>query len=156
MGQPQHEETEITRNMNKLDRRLRAFVVAPHVQDDVYRRGLPHHLVERDPRVLTAFDVRSDVVERTDSGPRGPVDPDPDQLPLGVGHLLRALADEGQRALPWNQPAEVGGEQLAEGDADAAREVVGRVDGPITEIDHPLPGRDPLRQLPTVDRLGGG
>ncbi len=47
-----------------------------------------------------------------------PVDADPGQLSLGVGHLVRRFAEQGHRRAPRHRPAHVGGEAVAQGEAD--------------------------------------
>ena len=133
-----------------------SLVVAAHVQHPRLRlvgEGAGE-VGEGPPRIAAGAGGRSELRDRPDRGARGTVDADPDQLALGVGDLLMALADQREGCAPRDDPAQVGRELLAEGDPDAAGEVVGGVGGAVAQVDHPLTGGDALGEGVGVHGLG--
>ena len=77
----------------------------------------------------------------------GSVDADADQLALGLGDILGALAQEGDGGAPGDEPAEVRGEAAVEPEVERARGVPGREGGARAQVDDPLTGLDAVPQL---------
>ena len=94
-------------------------------------------------RVLAAQPVR----EGADGGPSDPVHADPGQLPLRGRDLARGAGEQGQPGAVRQQPAELGGERVAEREAERTGHVPGRESQAAAQVHHPVPGRDPPRHL---------
>lgn len=86
---------------------------------------------------VVAFGRRraAELVRGPDRGGIRAIDADPHELALGVGDLLRRLADQGEGRSPRQRPPETGGELVAQHDADAPLEVSGGIGHALTQVD---------------------
>jgi E1-E2 ATPase len=72
-------------------------------------------------------------------------DTDPRQFPLGLRHLPRCLAEQGERGAPGQDPAQVTGEAAVQGETECPGHETRRERDPVPQVDHPLAGRDRRR-----------
>ena len=102
---------------------LSPFVGPTHVEDHATLTVRPEagQVYEGGDRVS----ARQMGVDGSDGAGRRTVDADTRQCPLGFGHDLGIGCEQGQRCTPGHRPTQVGGERIAELDADGARKVRG-------------------------------
>jgi hypothetical protein len=80
-------------------------------------------------------------VVRPTSGRRGgTVDADPDELALGLGHLLGGLTQQRDGGSPRDESAQVGGELALDAEVEGARHEAGSESGAGAQVHHPLTG----------------
>ncbi len=94
-------------------------------------------------RVLAAQPVRWGAGRRAGD----PVHADPGQFPLRGGDLARGAGQQGQPGPVREQPAQVGGERVAEREAERPGHVPGRERPAVPQVHHPVAGGDPGRHL---------
>jgi len=110
-------EQPMQRNMRRAgDAAECPLVVSSHVEHK--DAGLSGKVVEGRSRVTVQDALHGEIARRPGGRTLGTVDPDADELSLGVVDLLRALPKQGERRLPGDEPPQIRGEVLSEGDPD--------------------------------------
>ena len=131
-----------------IDVRGVPFGVTAHVEDGdrtvVAHRGQPGEIRDRVAAQRLARGPRGRAA--VGGGPRA-VDADPHQFPLGLGDLLGGLAEQDQRGIPRDQPAQVGREAAVQVEAERSGQMPGGERPAGAQVDHPLPRLDPAAEL---------
>src|SRR5579863_7289948 len=117
------------------------LVVAPHVEHN--GAGPSSKVIESRGRVTDEDALRGEITRCPGGRTLGSVDPDPDELSLGVADLLRTLSQQDERCLPRDQPPQIRGEMLSEGDPDGPLEVLAGKGARGPQVDDPVSPGNP-------------